>query len=60
MPGDDGKRFVMANDRPKNRGSRAESEPFKLVTEVPSKRRVKTKVENEALRPALKALSIAG
>jgi len=50
IPGD-GKRFVMANNRPNNPGSRAKSEPTEAAAERPSKSRIKARAESEAVRP---------
>src|SRR5208282_598720 len=51
IPGGDGKRFVMANNRPNNPGLRAKSEPTEAAAERPSKSRIKARAESEAVRP---------
>jgi polyhydroxyalkanoate synthase subunit PhaC len=51
IPGGDGKRFVMTNNPPKNRGLRAKSEPTEAAAERPSKSRIKARAESEAVRP---------
>ena len=51
IPGGDGKRFVMANNRANNRGLRAKSEPTEAAAERPSKSRIKARAESEAVRP---------
>ncbi len=51
IPGGNGKRFVMANNRPNNRGSRAKPEPTEAAAGRPSKSRIKARAESEAVRP---------
>ncbi len=51
IPGGDGKRFVMANNPPNNRGLRDKSEPTEAAAGRPSKSRIKARAESEAVRP---------
>ncbi len=51
IPGGDGKRFVMANNPPNNRGLHAKSEPTEAAAERPPKSRIRARAESEAVRP---------